>query len=311
VTLRVVFMGTPEFSVPILKALHREFELVGVVTQPDKPRGRGRKPSPTPVKAKALELGVSVTEPQKVSSDDSLALLRELNPDVIVVAAYGAILPESILSLPSMGCVNLHASLLPKHRGAAPINAAILAGDEIGGVCTIMMDKGMDTGDILLSCEIPIRPDDTAGSLHDRMLEPAANLVLETLVEMEAGRIERIPQDHAQATYTRPLTKADAEIDWSARAEQIDRLIRAMNPWPTAFTHLADMPIKVWKAEPRPGRGALGTITEIGKKGALVGSGDGLLLLKEVQAPGKKRMPAGDFLRGRRLGVGTVFGDPP
>ncbi len=305
--LRVVFMGTPEFAVPTLRALHGRFNLLGVVTQPDRPQGRGRKTLPTPVKVAALQLGVPVEEPESIRTAEALTLLGKWAPDVIVVAAYGEILPRSVLELPRMGCVNLHASLLPRHRGASPISAAILAGDESTGVCTILMDEGMDTGDLLLTAEIRVLPRDTTGSLHDRMLEPGADLVVRTLTMMGKG-IRSVKQDESKATYTRPLAKDDGRIDWSAPAEFLDRLVRAMNPWPTAFAVLGEEKIKVWQASAEPGDGPQGTITAIRTDGILVGTGKGLLLLEEVQAPGKKRVSAVDFARGRRLTPADRFG---
>ncbi len=308
-TLRVVFMGSPEFSVPTLRALHSNFSVAGVVSQPDKPKGRGRKTFPTPVKAAAVEIGVPVITPQDVCSEESLAFLKECDPQVIVVAAYGRILPEQILELPAMGCVNLHASLLPRHRGASPISAAILAGDEVTGVCSIAMDQGMDTGDILLQTEIMIAEGDTAGSLHDRMLEPGADLIVKTLKAMAQARIRPAPQDHEKATYTRPLSKNDGRIDWRRDARHISCLVRAMNPWPAASTQLSGDWLKVWEAAPQEGQGGPGTIVDIVSHGILVGTGQGLLLLKQIQAPGKKRMEAANFARGRRLKQGDSFGE--
>lgn len=302
-------MGSPEFSVPTLRALHSMFLVTGVVTQRDKPRGRGRKTVPTPVKLAALELGLPVAEPKNISSDESMTILRTWDPDIIVVAAYGKILPEQILSLPRMGCVNLHASLLPRHRGASPISGAILAGDKVTGVCTILMDHEMDTGDILLKKAIPIQEDDNAGSLHDKLMELGSGLVVETLGRMIARDIQPKPQNHREATYTRPLSKEDGRIVWTESAEYLSRLVRAMNPWPSAFTYLDDETVKIWKAEAHEGAGAAGLITAVGPEGIRVGTGAGLLLLTEVQAPGKKRLHASEFARGRRMREGDRFKD--
>jgi methionyl-tRNA formyltransferase len=306
-TLRVVFIGTPEFAVPTLREVHGQFDLVGVVTQPDRPQGRGRKSMPTPVKVAAAEMGVAVEEPEKIGSSQAVCILREWAPDVIVVAAYGQLLPREVLSLPRLGCINLHASLLPKFRGASPITAAILAGDEVTGVCTIMMNEGMDTGDLLLTAEIRVALGETTGSLHDRMLEPGAKLVVETLKAVSAGNITPSQQDHARATYTRPLSKEEGKIDWSSPAEFLDRLVRAMNPWPTAFCVLNGEHVKVWQAAVKPLEGPIGTIMSVTSEGILVGTGQGHLLLEEVQAPGKKRVSAADFGRGRRLKSGDRF----
>ncbi|MEJ2717202.1 MAG: methionyl-tRNA formyltransferase, partial [Deltaproteobacteria bacterium] len=202
-----------------------------------------------------------------------------------------------------------HASLLPRHRGASPVSGAILAGDKVTGVCTIVMDQGMDTGDILLKREVPIREDETAGSLHDKLMEPGAELAVETLKRIAANNIQPEPQNHRAATYTRPLSKEDGRIQWDKTAEYLGRLVRAMNPWPTAFTYLDGEPIKIWKAVAREGNGAAGLITGISPEGIQVGTGGGILLLTEVQAPGKKRLNASDFARGRRLREGDRFRD--
>lgn len=310
-TLRVVFMGSAEFSVPALQALHRSFHVVAAITQPDRPRGRGRQTSPTPVKAAALELGLLVKEPESVRSEEFLSDLRAWAPDVLVVAAYGRILPENVLQLPPRGCVNIHASLLPRHRGASPISAAVLSGDTVTGVTTMLMDEGLDTGDILLSCETAVQPDDTTGSLHDRLMELGGQLVVQTLIRMAEGTLRPRPQDHAQATVTRPLSKEDGRIDWKRDAGYLDRFVRAMNPWPVAFTHLQGDAIKIWSARPQDGPGPAGGIIEIRPAGVLVGTGKGLLLLREVQGPGKKRVPAAEFARGRRIRAGDTFENEP
>jgi len=302
-------MGSPEFSVPTLLSLGKAFTVTGVITQPDKRAGRGRANLPTAVKTAALETGLPVAEPTQVSSEESLALLRQWAPEVIVVAAYGKILPRRILELPPMGCVNLHASLLPRHRGASPISAAILAGDTLTGLTTMLMDDGMDTGPILLKKEIPVLPDDTAGSLHDRLLQPGAELVVETLRRMVEKTIEPQPQNHQDATYTRPLSKEDGRIEWQKDAEFVSRFVRAMNPWPVAFSYLFGETIRVWSVKPEGGIGSPGVITVRGEEGILVGAGQGLIRLLEVQAPGRRRMTAAEFARGRRLTEGDRFQD--
>jgi methionyl-tRNA formyltransferase len=300
-------MGTPEFAVPTLRALHDAFDVVGVVTQPEKAQGRGRKTLPTPVKSAAVSLGFSVEETPHIRDPRFLSTLKQWAPDVIVVAAFGKILPQEILQLPPLGCVNLHASLLPRYRGASPISAAILAGDKVSGVCTILMDAGMDTGDILLAEEIPIGAEDTAGSLHDRMLEPGARLVVETLTRMLDKTIQRKPQRHEKATYTKPLSKEDGRLDWNRDAPYLSRVVRAMNPWPVASSTLEGEPLKIWQAVARTGSGEAGTVVAVDREGIVVGTGDGLLLIKKVQAPGKKRLSASEFARGRRLQVGQKF----
>jgi methionyl-tRNA formyltransferase len=307
VSLRVVFMGSPGFAVPTLLALHDNFHVVGVFTQHDRPQGRGLKTRPTAVKEAALRLNLPVEEPERVSAPESIGILKLWAPDIIAVAAYGKILPVSVLDLPPLGCVNLHASLLPRHRGAAPIPAAILAGDTVTGVCTIRMDKGMDTGDIFLTEQIEISADETAGSLHDKLMKLGAGLVVNTLRMIEEGTIEPAPQDHSKATYTKLIAKDDGRIDWSRPAEYLDRLVRAMDPWPGAFCLLSGETIRVRKASEQPGSEAPGTVVALVREGILVGTGDGLLLLQEVQAPSKKRVSAAEFARGRRLKPGEAF----
>lgn len=305
--LRVVFMGSPDFGLPCLRAVNDEFEVIAVVTQPDRPRGRSRKPVPTPVKAAALELGLTSYEPEDIRDEGFLAQMRQWRPDVVVVVAYGKVLPKSILDLAPMGCVNLHASLLPRHRGASPIQGVILDGDPVGGVSTMLMDQGLDTGPILLQWETPILPDDTASSLHDRLLEPGAELMVRTLGLMMKGAVTPRAQDESLATYTRPLVKQDGIIDWNSDAESLGRLVRAMNPWPGAAARLGDEWIRIWSASPVSGEGVPGVIAGVSEDGVIVGAGKGSLLLTEVQAPGKKRISCGDFARGRRLKAGDTF----
>ncbi len=305
--LRVVFMGTPEFSVPTLVALNSNFQVIGVVTQPDKPKGRGLKIVPTAVKKKALELNLPVIEPTRITAPEFLEILARWRPDVIVVAAYGKILPESILQLPPKGCVNLHASLLPRHRGAAPISGAILAGDTVTGVCTILMDRGMDTGDILLKEEVPISDEDTAGTLHDKLMDRGASLVVDTLLAVTENTIRPVPQDHALATCTRLVAKEDAIIDWDKDAVYLGRLVRAMNPWPGAFFKLSDETIRVWKATSEYGIGVPGKVASLREDGILVGTGNGMLLLRAIQAPSRNRVEAIEFARARDIRIGDAL----
>jgi methionyl-tRNA formyltransferase len=304
VRLRVVFMGSPEFAVPTLRALHREFQVTGVITQADKPKGRGLKRFPTAVKIAARELGLTVAEPDRLSAPETRELIEQWAPDVIVVVAYGKILPKSILELPPLGCVNLHASLLPLHRGASPITAAVLAGDRATGVCTILMDEGMDTGGVLLQREVPIGDDETAGSLHDRLLEPGAALAVETVRGLAEHRIQATPQNHEMATYTMPLAKEDGRIDWDREADLLARLVRAMNPWPAAFFDLQGERVKVWRASAEQGQDQPGRIVDVRKDEVVVGTGRGLLLLQEVQAPSRKKVKAAELFRARAIEVG-------
>jgi methionyl-tRNA formyltransferase len=306
-TIRVAFMGSPEFAVPTLRALHDAFQLTGVITQPDRPQGRGRAPMPTPVKREAVQWNIPVLEPDRPDWTKLECELREWQPDAVVVAAYGHFLPVGILKLPRLGCVNLHASLLPRHRGASPFSAAILAGDPVAGVTTMLMDQGMDTGDMLLQHEIPVLPEDTAGSLHDRLMEPGAALVVTTVQGLVNGTVKPVPQDHSKATYTSLLTKNDGRIDWLKDAAYLDRHVRAMSPWPGAFSLFEDSPLRVWSARPIEGSGEPGAIVSVTQDGIAVGTGKGLLLLTEVQASGKKRMAAEAFARGRRVQPGRRF----
>ena len=305
--LRVVFMGTPEFSVPTLVALYSGFHVIGVVTQPDKPKGRGLRIVPTAVKKKALELNLPVIEPPRIAAPEVLEVLAQWRPDIIVVAAYGKILPESILQLPPKGCVNLHASLLPRHRGAAPISGAIIAGDTVTGVCTILMDSGMDTGDVLLKEEVPINDEDTAGTLHDKLMERGASLIVDTLRAITEKTIRPVPQDHSLVTYTRLVTKEDGIIDWDNDAQYLGRLVRAMNPWPGAFFKLSDETIRVWEATSEAGLGVPGKVTSLRGDGILVGTGNGMLLLREVQAPSRNRVAAIEFARARDIRTGDAL----
>ncbi|HMK36387.1 MAG TPA: methionyl-tRNA formyltransferase [Desulfomonilaceae bacterium] len=304
--LNIGFMGSPDFAVPTLAALHEHFRVVGVVTQRDKPKGRGRKIVSTPVKEIALKLKLPVVEPDTFD-EAFMDILREWKPDVLVVAAFGKILPRSVLHFPRLGCINLHGSLLPRHRGASPISTAILVGDSVTGVCTMLMDEGMDTGAVLLQREIVIAKDDTAGSLHDKLMKPGADLVVETLRRIAEGNISPIPQDASRATYTDLLTRKSGRLTWDRGAVHLDRLVKAMNPWPAAFFVLSGEYIKVWGASSIPGTGTPGIISSLGSDGFEVGTTRGRLLIREVQAPGKKRISAGQFARSRRLREGDVL----
>lgn len=301
------FMGSPEFAVPTLRALHSHFDVTGVITQPDKQRGRGRKTVPNEVKTAALEMGLTVIQPDKIATSEVIHELKEWETDFIVVVAYGKILPETILSAPRVACVNLHGSLLPRHRGPSPIAGAILAGDGATGVTTMIMDRGIDTGDVLLTREVPIEARDTAGTLHDKLKELGADLVVETLRRLLDGTLHPTPQDHSRATYTSLLTKEDGRLKWNGDAIYLDRLVRALNPWPGAFCTLSGETVKVWTAEAQEGTGAPGRVERITEDAIVTGTNTGLLALKELQAPGKKRVGAAEFARGRRLNVGDHF----
>ena len=300
--MRVIFMGTPDFSVGALKSLAENgYEIAGVVTQPDKPRGRGKASAMTPVKEAALELGLTVYQPSRVREQSFMDTVRALNPDVIVVSAFGQIIPKALLELPRYGCVNIHASLLPKYRGAAPIQWAVMDGEPVSGVTIMQMDEGLDTGDMLAKTEVPLEPDETGGSLFDKLSRAGADLLIRTLPALEQGTLtpEKQPLESPTA-YARMIRKEDGRIDWNLEAEAIERRIRGLNPWPSAYTELTGKILKIWRAEvlPKESEQAPGTVTEAGKGGFCVQTGKGVLRLLEVQLEGKKRMDAQAFLRG-------------
>ncbi|MFZ5899581.1 MAG: methionyl-tRNA formyltransferase [Bacillota bacterium] len=312
--MRVVFMGTPEFAVVSLRTLvEAGVEVVSVVTQPDRPKGRGKKLCPPPVKEYAVAKGLPVLQPQSIKDSAFKELLAELSPHVIAVVAYGKILPKEILDIPPLGCINVHASLLPKYRGAAPIHWAIINGETETGVTTIFMDQGMDTGDMILQARIKIEPDDTAGSVHDRLAVLGGQLLLKTLRHLAEGTAFRIPQDHSRATYAPLLTKEDEIIDWRKTAQQIVNHIRGMNPWPGAQTTYRGQVLKLWRAEVADGEGRAsepGTILAADVfQGIIVQAGEGRVRLCGLQPAGRKPMDAGAFLRGYRLDVGTNLGE--
>lgn len=306
---RVVFMGSPAFAVPALEALAGAYAVVGVVTQPDRPAGRGSRLRPPAVKVAAERLGLPVFQPEKISAPDALGQLRAWKPDLIVVAAFGQILPPAVLNLPPYGCLNLHASLLPRWRGASPIAAAILAGDPVTGVTVMVMDEGVDTGPILAQREEPILPDDTTGSLTERLARLAADLLMETLSLYLTGAIQPRPQPEEGVTYCRPLKKADGRLDWTRPAEELERQVRAVQPWPGAYTFWEDRLLKVLRAAviPEDRAGELpGRVVSVGD-GAAVVTGRGLLRLLEVQLAGRNPLPIDAFLRGQRGFVGSVL----
>jgi len=307
--MRILFMGTGEIGVSSLKALAARHEICAVVTQPDRPAGRDLKPRPSPIKVAAVELNLPVLQPEKVRRPEVIAELQNLQPDLTVVVAYGQILPRAVLEIPARGCLNIHASLLPKHRGASPIQAAILTGDAQSGITIMWMDEGLDTGDILLTHKIPIAEDETGGSLHDRLAEIAPEALLAALELIEKGEAPHLKQDNEEATYAAKLSRADAEVNWSLPAMEIERRIRALTPWPGSFTFLPDKSLlKIHCVSLAAGEGMPGVVVGASSDGILVATGESGLLLKEVQAAGSRRMTAADFLRGRELAVGIVLG---
>lgn len=307
--MRIVFMGTPDFAVPSLQALiDAGHDVCAVYTQPDKPQGRKQILTAPPVKTLALEHDIPVFQPNTLKNEDEQARLRELAPEVIIVVAYGKLLPKAVLDIPPHGCINVHGSLLPRWRGAAPIQWAVIAGDEMAGVTTMQMAEGLDTGDMLLTYETKVGEKETAGELFDRLAQSGAELLIQTLVKLD--EITPRPQDDAQSCYAHMLDKQMAVIDWSKSAHEIDCLIRGLNPWPIALTTLSGERLKVFAAEKAAGNGEPGTVLEADpKKGLTVACGEGALKLIEIQLVGGKRMKATDFLRGHAIEVGTKLGD--
>ena len=305
-------MGTPDFAVPSLKALiDGGYNVVGVFCQPDRPKGRGHKLAACPVKETALAAGIPVYQPERIKREEGVAALRALEPDLCVTAAFGQLLSQEILDIPPLGTVNVHSSLLPRHRGSAPINWSIIKGDQVTGVTTMFTDKGMDTGDILLMRETPIGEKENAGELSDRLSVMGAELLIETIRALENGTLVRTPQDHDQATYEPKMDKELGRINWCSNAQEIDWLVRGATPWPGAFTTLGDQAIKVFEVEILDGAasGEPGKIIAAdAKNGFVVSCGDHDMELKMIQMPGAKRMNAKDYLRGHTIETGVCLG---
>lgn len=307
--MRLVFMGTPDFAVPTLEALVKGgHEVIAAVTQPDKPKGRGKAVLMTPVKEKALEYDIPVYQPVKARDPEFVALLEEMKPDAIVVVAFGQLLPKAILDIPKHGCINVHASLLPKYRGAAPIQWAVIDGEAVSGVTTMLMDEGLDTGDMLEKAEYTLAPDETGGSLFDRLSALGGELILSTLEKVENGTITRTPQGETTTAYAKMLQKSMGKIDWSMDAEKIERLIRGLNPWPSAYTSLNGKTVKIWSANVEEGTvtGHPGQVT-VTKDQLIVETGKNFLSITELQLEGKKRMETAAFLRGFAVENHSVF----
>ena len=311
--MRIVFMGTPDFAVGSLKALAEagKYEIVSVITQPDRPKGRGRQMLMTPVKEYALSQGYEVHQPQRVKTPEFVAQLREMNPDLIVVAAFGQLLSQEILSMPKYGCINVHASLLPKYRGAAPIHYAIMQGEKESGVTIMQMDIGMDTGDMIKKVVVPIGENMTMGELHDELKVKGAELLLEVIEDIDAGKAMPEKQNEAEATYASLLKRDMERIDWSKAAADIHNLIRGFNPAPGAFTKLPDgKNLKIWGSRLTDKTATVepGTVVEATKHSFFVACGEGVLEIIEVQPESKKRMAAQVFINGRGVQVGDVLG---
>lgn len=311
--MRVIFMGTPDFAVGTLEALIQAgHDVCLAVTQPDKPKGRGKEMQFTPVKEAAEKHGIPVYQPVKVRQPECVAELRGYKADVIVVVAFGQILPKEILDMTPYGCINVHASLLPKYRGAAPIQWSILCGEEVTGVTTMQMDEGLDTGDMILKSEVLITEEETGESLHDKLAAAGAALCVETLEALEDGTAVFEHQGESTTPYAKMLHKKMGNIDWSQPAVQIERLVRGLNSWPSAYTHWGDKVLKIWRAKAVPQEekactAAPGTVLEVGKDCFTVQTGEGILRISELQIPGKKRMETSAFLRGYTLETGTLF----
>jgi len=309
---KIVFMGTPDFSVPGLKALIQTQTVVGVVTQPDRPAGRGQQLRPSPVKVVAEAAGIPVYQPKSLRREEAAAPLRQWQPDLIVVAAFGQILRPHVLDLPPHGCLNVHASLLPRWRGASPIQHALMSGDSETGICLMRMDPGLDTGPVFVCRSTPITATDTAATLHDRLAEMGAALLSQHLEAIIDGRLTPTPQDDTLATYAPMIKKEDGRLDWTQSADQLDRHIRALTPWPGAYTFWQEQPLKILAARPAnqhtagaPGQVLAGKVNDT----AVVHTGDGGLELQTVQLAGKRAMDVGEFLRGRPEFIGSRLGE--
>jgi len=314
--LKIVFMGTPKFAVPSLEMLIKEGQdVLAVVTQPDKPKGRGNKLCAPPVKEFALEHGIEVLQPSKIKTPEFVEQIRALGPDLLITAAYGKILSKDLLEVPALGCINVHGSLLPAYRGAAPIHWAIINGETTTGITTMFTDVGLDTGDILLKKELSITPDITVGELHDEMAILGAEVLKSTLTELVKGSLERKPQDDVLSSYAPILSKEHGLIDWSKTAQQIHNLVRGIDPWPGAFTFMNGNRMRIWSTSlasyedsSKETGLAIGEIAEVNNDGIWVKCSDGCILVKEVQFDSSKRMSIGDYIRGHRIDVGEKLG---
>ncbi|NLY67517.1 MAG: methionyl-tRNA formyltransferase [Tissierellia bacterium] len=302
--MNIVFMGTPEFAVPPLEALHSKgYDISLVITQKDKRRGRRKKLLPTPVKEKALELGLEVYQPDSVNEKDTINRLIEINPDVIVVVAFGQILKKDLLNIPKYGCLNIHASILPKYRGAAPINWAIINGEKETGITIMEMDEGLDTGDILKVERIPIEKDDDSISIHDKLSHLGAKLIIQVLEEMRMGKIEKTPQNHELSSYAPMLSKETGRIDWNNNGNNIINLIKGLKPWPSAYFIYNGDSIKIHKAriEDRLNDEENGVVVKVSDEGIYVNCKDSTIVIEELQFPGKRKMKVSEYLRGNKF----------
>ncbi|WP_419742012.1 methionyl-tRNA formyltransferase [Paraclostridium dentum] len=309
--MKIVFMGTPEFAVPCLqKIIDEGHEVVAVVTQPDKPKGRGKKLAMPPVKELALKYDIPVYQPLKAREESFVDTLKEMNPELIVVVAFGQILPKSILDIPKYGCVNVHASLLPRYRGAAPLNWVIINGEEKTGVTTMYMDEGLDTGDMILKSEIPLDDEITAGELHDKMMIDGAKVLKETIDLIEKGEAPREKQSNENTCYSPIMNKSLGNIDWKKSAIDIHNLVRGTNPWPSAYTTYEGQTMKIWKTKviDKNSDKDPGTIISVDKEGINVSTSEGILQIKEIQMAGKKRMEVPEYIKGNNINTDIILG---
>ena len=312
--MKIIFMGTPDFAVNTLKALvEAGHEVVLAVTQPDKPKGRGKTMQFPPVKEAALAHNIEVYQPRRIREPDCVEFLRKYEPELIVVAAFGQILPEEILSMPKFGCINVHASLLPKYRGAAPIQWAVLNGESVTGVTIMQMDAGLDTGDILEQTEVVLDADETGGSLFDKLANAGAKLCVQTIAHLKEGMLNPVSQEEALASHTGKITKEMGKIDWGEPADVIERKVRGLNPWPGAYTRLNGKTLKIWKTSlctdgSRDNNADVGEVILADKMHLVIQTGEGKLALQELQMEGKKRMQVDAFLRGCKVKEGTILG---
>lgn len=310
--MNIIYMGTPDFALPCLKTLiNSKHKIIGVFTQPDRPSGRGQKIRMSPVKEKALKYKIPVFQPKTLREAGTIEAIRDLRPDLIVVVAYGQVLPKAILGIPKHGCINVHASLLPKYRGAGPINWAIMNGEKKTGITTMLMDEGLDTGDILLKEEIEIGKDETAGQLHNRLMELGARVLAKTMDLLEKDGIRPVPQNHKEASYAPMLTKELGKIDWTRPAEEIKNLIRGTNPWPSSYTSYNGQDMKIWKASIVEGEDGSkpGTILRVGRDNIRVATGKNILSIEEIQFSGKRRMSVEQYLIGNNIEANKILGE--
>ncbi|MFI3210805.1 MAG: methionyl-tRNA formyltransferase [Peptostreptococcaceae bacterium] len=308
--MKVLFMGTPEIATGCLqKLIDKKFDIVGVVTQPDKPQNRGKKLGMPPVKELALENNLEVYQPIKARDSEFIEKLKGINPDIIVVVAFGQILPKEILDIPKLGCINVHVSLLPKYRGAAPINWVLINGEEKTGVTTMYMDEGLDTGDIILTKEFALDNEINAGELHDKMKEEGSELLVETFNLIKENKAPRTVQNHSEHTYAPIMKKSLGEINWTKTATEIHNLVRGVNPWPSAYTNYGDLVMKVWKTKvlDEQSQKEEGSIIEVSNDGIKVSTKEKVVLIEEIQLPGKKRVKVSDFIKGNKIDEDIVL----